>query len=532
MSYKKNIIERIRIYKKIISSLKTHVSTLELNIRNIYDSLDLVNKYYSNTNKLISKLNTKLSTRIKLETYFEIYDIISNIDHNLKEMIKLTRINKDNVVSNMSDTFLIEIMKQHDKINSSWNVLMAKLNHWDITHIFGEAIQNEKLEKVEFLYNSHPFSLDLYCHYIQLNLISKEEQPEYEKYLFAIEKIKQGLFNKKILGSKMQLFNLIPVFQDITLSNVISKALNIEHDTTDIKHLSSLLSEKNKGLILFYEMIDLPVKYNLRGMTDKKAILDFNIDPNSGIDYNILKKYKTIILGEKNKPNISTKLLGNTKSDSWLILRTLDGIKFDILANNRRKLYFPKHFIEKLQRPSSRIYMYQKQKNKKLLNFIKTPQEIVLNEKYDEANAISGLLKILFEAYAEKQLQKKIPKTILEFHTLFSPRDIKNIISQVLVESLLDYEHKNIELTTTFINIIEDLSQKTIREINEGFAKSSINEDIFSNYTSSALVTIIRKELFDIVNLSISKNFGDNIDFYEMLFIKRALLNVNFLNII
>jgi len=129
MSYKKNIIERIRIYKKIISSLKTHVSTLELNIRNIYDSLDLVNKYHSNTNKLISKLNTKLSTRIKLETYFEIYDIISNIDHNLKEMIKLTRINKDNVVSNMSDTFLIEIMKQHDKINSSWNVLMAKLNH-------------------------------------------------------------------------------------------------------------------------------------------------------------------------------------------------------------------------------------------------------------------------------------------------------------------------------------------------------------------------------------------------------------------
>lgn len=528
MSYRKPIIERIRIYKKLINSLKSHVSLLESNVKNIYNSLNLVNKYYSNTNKLISKLNAKLTTHVQLETYFEIYDIVSNIDHNLREMIKLTRINKDNVISNMSDTFLIEIMKQHDKINTSWNVLMTKLNNWDITHIFGEAIQNEKLEEVEFYYNRNPFSLDLYCHYIQFNLIRKKEDPEYKKYLLAIEKIKQGLFDKKITGEKLQLFNLVPVFQNITLSNIAAKALNIVHTTTDVKHLSSLLAEKNKGLFVFWEIINLPVKYNLRNMTDKKAVLDFKIDLESGINYNTLLKYKTIILGKKGKPNISTKLMGNTKSDSWLILRTLDGIKFDILANNRKNIYFSKQFIEKLQRPSSRIFMYQNHKNKNLLKFIKTPQEIGFNEKYDKANAISGLLKIKFETYAEKQLQKKIPQNILQFHSIFDSRELFNIISQVLIDSLLEYEDKNIELTTTFISIIEELSQKTIREINEGFAKSSLNENVFRTYTSSALVLILRKEILNIVNLSISKNFGDNLDFYEMLFIKKALLYINF----
>ena len=327
----------------------------------------------------------------------------------------------------------------------------------------------------------------------------------------------------------MQTFNLVPVYQNINLSNVVNKSLNIDMNINDVKKLSALFAEKKKGLMVLWEIVELPVKYNLRGMTDKKVILESKIAPYSGIDHKVMKKYKTIILGKKSDVKITIEKLGDLKSDSWLILRTLDGIKFDILTQKRKKLFHSKYFVDKIQRPSPRIQMYQEQKNKKLLEFVKTPQEIFLNEKYDEASAISGLLKIKFEAYAEQQLQTNFPTTLLDFHTMFKTGDIFKIISQVLMDSFLEYEHgKNkIETMGTFVYIIENLSQKTLREINEGFAKSSITENIFTEYTRDVIITIFRRELSDILNLSIHKNFGTNTDFYEMLFVKRALLSIN-----
>ena len=217
--------------------------------------------------------------------------------------------------------------------------------------------------------------------------------------------------------------------------------------------------------------------------------------------------------------------LGDTKSDSWLIIRTLDGLKFDIMAHNRRELYHSSYFIKKLQRPSARIHMYQEKRNRELLKYVGEPKEIVLHEKYDEAHSISGMLKIKFEAYAEERLQENIPTNLLEYHTLFKNKDITKIVSQVLMDSFLKYDH-DLETMNTFVYLIDKLAQKTRREINEGFAKSPLTERNFTIYTRNALIVIIRKELHNIINTSISKNFGTNTDFYEMLFVKRALMSI------
>ena len=543
MNYKKIIAPRVKIYGQIIKLFNDHIPTLA-NIKNIYESVSAANKYISNTRKLIVGLLKIASGAFNLDKHFGIYAIVARIEKNIEKVMSLTKIEEGKVMSDMSDTFVLDVIKKHDKIKISWNMLMKKLQQEDIIHIFGHYIKDKPLADVEPLYFKYPTALNLYCHYIQLNLLRDSDSAVITKdaqdlpqdppqnhdsageFLMAVERIKDNIFNQKIPSNNtLQTFNLVPVYQNISLSNVINKALNIQQQDASIEQLSGLLKEKKKGLFILWEIIKLPIKYNLRGMTDKKMVFELKITPNSGIDYKIMKKYKTIELGKESKTKLKQEKLGDTKSDSWLIIRTLDGLKFDIMAHNRRELYHSSYFIKKLQRPSARIHMYQEKRNRELLKYVGEPKEIVLHEKYDEAHSISGMLKIKFEAYAEERLQENIPTNLLEYHTLFKNKDITKIVSQVLMDSFLKYDH-DLETMNTFVYLIDKLAQKTRREINEGFAKSPLTERNFTIYTRNALIVIIRKELHNIINTSISKNFGTNTDFYEMLFVKRALMSI------
>jgi hypothetical protein len=542
------------IYLQIIPLFVKYVDTISKTYNHIYDLVANIRIYLDNiaTNlELIPTTKPGNSQQI-----FETIQCMNNIDSYLYYIYNALHFNIKDMPSEMSNTFLLELENEFKHIGVKYTFLVNdnNINSAKLIHIFMEEIKYEPIKTINDIFVKYKNTINLYTHYIQYKLDNID--PTSKEYVLALDSLESAkiiiinntnIMGKKItnMDTKMQRYGLVPVWQHMDEQQVLKQALNIINIKDEISRnpgrmyggytpdklsdMASLFMEKKMGLYVMVLISSNQIEFDYSTLVHKKTVDALPIPDNSGLNDNVIKKYDNIknITGEFKDPVYKNIRLGKTDSDTWLVIRTLNGTHYDIMGFDTQNIFVNKVFVDKLDRgPSLLIDTYQRICSYKFVSHLKPPSVIVMDTATTPLQTISNTVIRQISLYVDEKL-KNIPSNLNELFELVTGTDIEDITSRIIIESYDDIAGANTsELSSTFLYNADYIIKGFVKSVNERFAKSGLNEFMFKEKTKNALVVYIRTILLDIIKISAEKIFDPRKDIYEKIIIKKSLLNI------
>jgi hypothetical protein len=550
------IINKTKLYLQIVPLFVKYVDKLSKAHKHIYDLVADIKDYLEKINIHIKHLQT---TRLdSLENVFKTMQSSNNIDNYLYHVYDSLHLNIKDIPSEMSNTFLLEVEKDFKNIVVKYAIMVNdnKVNNTKLTHIVLDKIKNASIKDVNAVFDQYQNTVNLYTHYIQhqldtLNMSSKE----YVLALDSIEMAKTRILNNATIKEKtlipnknaiMQTFGLIPMWQHLDEKQVLQQALNLIHYENEkprnpgrmyggytpdkLKKMADMFREKKMGLFVVVAISSNQIEFDYRTLTHKKTVEKLVIPDNSGLNDNVQRKFDNIkdVTSNFEGPVFKNIRLGNTDSDKWLVIRTLNGTHYDIMGIDKDNMFVNKRFVDKLDRgPSLLVDTYQLICNNKLVRYLKPPQEVVLDLTVTPLQNIANKVIREMQLYVDERL-KEVPTNLKKLFEIVGGTEIEDLTSRIIIQSYEDIDSStgSPELSSTFLFNADYVIKGFVKSVKERFAKSDLNEIMFKEKTKNALIVHIRTRLSDIVKVSAEKAFDPRKDIYEKLMVKKSLLNI------
>ena len=534
---KKNAVS----YSRIISLFAEYNKKVIKSAKSIYEKTNTVSESIRCVNKYIDVLKkTNIDT---IPNIFKIVNAIGLIDSYLNTIQCTLDIEMLDLPTEMSNTYMVNISEEFIKITTEYKILYAKIesDNKKLMHLLLDKIKDIPVDEIHKLYIDNIASISLYSHYIQFKLSMNEDVENILSYLDDAKNVLIGKFKNRSAkcSTSFQRMGLIPVFQHLTPDKILDTVLNMYHqediniektggfDSNLLEKISSKFLEKKIGLFVFINITSNPVEYDFKSLIHRKTVEKNSIPLLSGVNKQIIDRFNNIklITNKKLKPEIEMMKMGFKKADKWVIIRTLNGIAFDIMSSDKNKIFVHKKIIEKIERGSSvRIDSYQKICAEQISKFIKKPQEIILDEEVSLLKNISNKVRLSLINFIEKKLTT-VPKNLTELSSHISEKDFYNISSEIVMEPYIDSGIvENREILSTFISDTDRIVHSLVRKIQEGFVQSNITEKLFKEKTSNSLIVHLRRELTSIITKAVEKVLDPRQNIYSKLTIKKRLL--------
>lgn len=538
---------KLSTYKEFLPFVKDYLKALSSAHRYLYEIMERCTLYIEEIEKLLL---------IKSNNYFEALHVVNNIRDIFLKIMEEINVNMDDMPSEMSNTFLVDLGGELQKLNIKFEIISTANKTYTREFILKVLPElTGPVHKISTQFSQFNNTVELYAQYLQdkLDNIADNNMVEKNKIKEAditdeIEKAKYGLFPSAELKHDInfQRFGLIPVWQSLspeTLSKLVLGLLTSNtskdpnrmyggYSSKSLLETSNVFRESRVGLFVLVQIGKSQINFNFRTLTHKKTAQKYEHEQYTGVNDKLLKKYNNIkMLGVTDTPTFKYDRLGDVSSDKWVIVRTLDGNVFDVMGSFSDDFYFNKNFIDKFERgTSSLINGYQQMSNEKISSFLKLPQDVVLSPVTSFQDISSRVSRAVMD-HLDKSL-KTMPTDLKELYTISSGDEIEEIASKILIQS---YENEGVdvdenisesELSSTFLSSADYIISIFVKYIKEGVAKYAFTEFMFKEKTQHALFIYIREGLSNIIQDAAKKAFDPQKDIYEKIFVKKSLLKI------
>lgn len=550
------IKNKIKLYSYLIPLFEDYVDKLSSSFKELYELINTIREQIKEVNVLFGKLKT--SHVNDAANVFKTMNMMNTVDAIVYDIYKKLDFDVTELPSQMSNTYVLSLVGDYVKISTRYEVVKndVMINDPILLHTLLEIIKEDPIDKIHSLFMKHTNTVNIYTHYIQHRLNTTD--PDTDEHLQIIQYLdiaKNTIINKIDDTKKkmvqcdtiMQRFGLIPMFQHLTLNDVMQRALNVLHyidsrdrernrnrhvhggfSSPELKKIADKFREKKIGLYVMIRITTHQVEYDFSPLMNRKMAEKMTIPKENGINLDIIKKFDLIKNIDKQVDSDYTNTrMGDIKSNKWLIIRTLNGVHYDIMAINKNTLFVDLEFVNRLERgPSLRINNYQRICASQIMAHVKTPQEVLLEKHTTPLQNVSTRIQRGVIEHIDKKL-KTLPKSLSELAEYISGSDIDEISSKILIGSYAEFGlEANKELSSTFLYNIDNIIRKFTRKIRESFAQSDMSEFMFKEKTKDALIVHIRKGLSVIIEEAAKKVFDPKQDIYAGLLIKKKLLKI------
>jgi hypothetical protein len=546
-----DIVKKVLVsYKKLLPLYESHLTKLSQAYKQNYTlisdaklAIDDARDIIKNTEKHVSGKPTPVSVFATSHGVINITTVISTMHSNL---------NMDANTSDMamSGSYIADLAEEYVGLDKQLTKIKQSLKLAELSTELFTHIETLDAKTAHGLYVKYPSSTHLYAHYIQQSL---DKTGVDDTVINMLEEAKNDAMGRDITPSanKMQRFGLISVFQHVSAKEVLEKVLNVLYQQSredkktyggssttyvvpqEIKKIAKVMREKHVGLYLIANVSDTRIKYSLNNLMLKRVASKFPITDTTSVNPMVLGKYNTIELLSSDKQTTPRAVfkLGDVDATKWVILRTLDGVHYDIMSNSKFNIFVTNHVVRRMDRGSStRIRGYQNIMDDRLKQHLMQPVEIDVDESGSPMSDIVRDLSLRINAFIDTRLDETPPRNLKELVEVMTGDDIENITSNILIASYgLFNDSKSsdrmpLEMASTFLYNIENIVHSFVRKIRETFAKSKLTEFIFVEKTDQSLYVYIRTHLRTIVSDSITKIFDPDQDIYESTQIKQNVL--------
>jgi hypothetical protein len=531
---------RITLYSHIAPRVEHYVHRLTHAHKNIYELKAIVSENIKTINHSLNGLKGS-----KFNTLVNIFSTVS-LCNNMRDALGkiFDEINTDmRTPTEMSNTYLLNLESELQAINIEYEILKtddAKLSS-DLLHQALLQISDTPVNKLVPVAEKYTNAVRLYAHYLQFKLDALDlGSPESNAILELIENAKYRVFENTHSDNVMQRFGLVPIWQSLNETQVYQMALKIIHTSTAIQtpnvihggyspdkltKLSDMFREKKMGVLVMVEISPTQLVYDIKSLVDKETVRANVIPRTAGITNAVIDKYNVIKdVTEYKGTHLQNIKLGDTTSNQWFILRTINGSLYDIMGLGKSTI-MNKHVIDKLYRgASSLISHYQKISSETIHSFLKTPRPALVVESTPLKN-ISNIISHNIIKIMDMRL-KTIPKTLSDIYDIAAGDEIQNATSAVLIQSFEELEiDDSTEISVTFLANADYIIKGFVKTIKESLAKYNFTELMFKEKTEHALIAYIRTGLYSIIKLSSEKVFDPQSDIYEKIALKRTIID-------
>jgi hypothetical protein len=578
-----NVKTKITLYKKILPLFSQYADQVSNSFDNTYTVPHLIKEQIDIVQALIAPITDKDAPVIgpDLDGLFWYLDKTTHIDMLIDKLHASLDIDTTSLSSGMSNTFITGVSDEFKGLTVKHMIFKAK-NNAQTTQLLNKMVEiaSPIIDTAEGLYNllvEYPNAVDLFVCLIQISI--DNDTPHAEAYL---EKAKDfctsGDSKATPNDSKatpndsnvLQRFGLIPRYQHLTPAVILRRMLDIVQSEKkvdrkrssvqggasymnkikdDTRVLASKCAENRIGLYVMVQISSSQIEYDLRTLTIKSFAEQHQFGQDAGLNKKVISKFDLIKnIKQGVDPLVGSLKLGKRSANRWLVIRTLNGIHYDVMSKgvskSRNDIFINRMDMVKLDRPaSSRVAFYHKTFNDVLLGAIKPPQEAIIFEEQtifgDMSNKVEReVIKHVDEKYLKAGNIKKgdLPKSLADISNMVADDDIEDIVTKVLLMSWkhalpdgpddpLTVQHRN-ELSSTFISNLNAISKKFVRNIREGVAKSNMTEFMFRELTTEALIHHIRFKITSIIKSATKKVFDPRQDIYQKILLKKNLLKV------
>lgn len=539
------IKHKLNIYTSLLISINEYFTKVEYAYSRMYDAVGVVRDRMKEINSNIDKLKATIPGSV--ESAFMIINTINTCEE-LFESIYNKIIIDTNEQAEVSNTAIVNIRSDAIQLEIQLDALLSSSNA-EMVHIYFEFIRNEPIETINNMFEKYERTVDLYSHYLQYALNNADARSIlYIKLLESLEvaKHKALVYKKQPIGvaKHCQRFGLIPVWSNRTKEQVLGIALYLiktedaekrnpqrtyggkeEYTTDELQHISDIFKERKRGLYVMSQISSNQISFDFEPLVRKKVAEHLSTPPNTGVTLNVIKKFDNIKqLDPRFGVTFKNFLMGDTTSTRWLVIRTLDGVSFDILGFDMENAFVGRGYIDKLERgPSPLINNYQTLCNSFLDTKLREAKEVKLTEE-TMLHDVSTKVTHAIMTYVDEVL-KTPPTNMTDLYEIISGDSIDEISSRIIIQSYEDTGQDSSEMSSTFLFNADYIISIFTKSIREDFAKSSINSIMFRGKTTNALVTDIRTSLTKIIKNAADRSFDPQKDIYEKLLVKKILLN-------
>lgn len=544
---------KTKIYSQVVPLFVKYVEELS-------EAHTMMYEFVADMRNYLHKVETsvKFMESAKINTPENIFATIqnsNNVDNYLHYIYTSLNSSMEDMPSEMSNTFLLDMEKEFNNIVVKYSILVNDIgvNNSKLIHLVANKIKSCPLDIINKLFKHHRNTVNLYSHYIQNKLNTTDpHSEEYVSILDSLDMVKTLIINSaNVVGKKsvcddarIQRYGLVPVYQYLDNNQVLEQALNLlrqddeKSSASKIKHggytpdklkkMSDLFKEKKIGLYVIVNISSNQIEFDFKPLINRKASEKLQIGENSGLNKNIIFKYTNIkTIKGINEPDYKKLHLGDTESNRWLIIRTLNGTHYDIMSKEVDNIFVNRSFIKKLDRgPSLLVDTYQRISSNKIFSHCKIPREASLDLMTTPLQNMANKVIRQVSLYVDEKLNVA-PVCLKEIFDIVSGSEIEDITSRIIIESYEDFsKDNNPELSSTFLYNADYVIKGFVKSVKERLSKSDLNEFMFKEKTKNSLVVHIRLSLINIIKVSAEKAFDPRKDIYEKLMVKKSLLNI------
>lgn len=540
------IKKKYESYFALIAPLENYVKKISGSLKNIYEITNDATAWIDELKVAFSEI--KLASINSTTNIFKTMSTINRITNIFHDIYKRLSFDITDIDTHMSDTYILQVAGEYEKIQFMFNII----KNVDDSKLFGillEKIKHESVDKIHTLFKQYIDAVYIYTYYMQYKLgTAKQNSEEYECISAMIEESINMVINRASISKKkiaalsnfnLQRFGLVPVYQYMTPNEVIQKSLNVLFyvenkaitgggSSEGLISISKKFNEKKIGLYVMMQVVKNQIEYNMNNIMSRKAVEKYNIPDNGGINNDIIEKFDNVRdIYKETDVDVQNLRLGDTKSDRWIIIRTLNGTHFDIMSASKSMLFVNTNLVDKIDRgPSLRINNYQRICILQLLPHIKDPRAVVIEDYKSPLRELSTNVQRAVLGYIDQKL-RKTPSSLAELGEYISGDEIRDIISMYLIQAYSEMETEyTTELSSTFLYATDVIIKKFVRKIREKFAQSDMNEFMFREKTHNALIAHIHKNFKSIIEVASSKVFDPNKDIFDKIVTKKSLLKI------
>jgi len=525
------IRDGIVVCNKVVLLLKEHT--------------EKIHTLFTDTYEYISKINGLISDSIyhlhgledfkfkKTDEIFSVIHSINTVDDNIENIIGIIRNDIYNAPINKSNSFMI-------KVETEFSIILAQHRRTatpELYHIVLSIIHQKPLAVVQDNYNLFPNTARIYAHFLQKIFDDNKSDSEiFINALDALEDAKLKSFNLEQIPQTMglQRFGLIPIRQHLTYSEMLQyisamMKYRVMGDSVlgggvvgggDRNGINRICKRYNIGVLLMHNVANTPIEFRFDHLVNRRLIV--KISDNAGVTKDVIQKYDVVRhISEDSKPLVKTTRLGDTSSDNWVIVRTINGVHYDIVKRSTNKA-----FVDRVERGASPlIHTYQKIKNDCFSKHLVPAIDV----KYDTTPTFNPNLGTNITNNLRKYIDiklKTVPTSVYDIFNMFVGNDIVEIVGNTIIQSYLEFDKKTgcDEMNVTFLSTTNYLILEFVKSVRILLSQSDLTKRIFVQKTPETLVTFLRLFLMRIVLQASQKVFHTQQTLYESLYVKHSLL--------
>lgn len=530
-----NLQFKIDIYENLIPDISKYLEDVYKTYKMLYSTVNKLRDRLMYMGRAVIELK-HINDR-KLQDIFNMVHNINIIDEHMSSIFYVLEHDTVDAVSDMSNSYLLNMREEFSRLILKYNVLSKKSKEYtDI--IISDSLnttKNHSLTDMREMFELYPQAILLYTAHIQELLYNnKPHTAIYKKAVAALENAKRFIFKGDGLPTTniLQRFGLRPLHTNLNVQQLTTKILNVIDRREKVKggggdelaDIDELCRMKKYGLFVMINIFPNPTSFRFEQLFNGK---DIARQKNQGINEEMLiKNTTTVRLNNDTKvPIIEHRILGDTKSNNWFVIRTIDGSNYDIMATGSTLV--DKELIDRIiYGHSDVIDYYQSLCNSEFIEYADVPKTIIPKEKLGHINTISGTVTRNIINYIDNTLGQKIPTSLSDIYDIINAPTMGDIIGNDILVLYNNLELKNPELFITFLYNAETLKNELVKSIRIMISKSNIREIIFKEKIKSMIVPSIMNTIRNIVSKTTDKILTKNNDIYERIMIKKIMLNV------